>query len=51
LLGTIDGEGNNFAITVNGAKQRDLIAFTPDQMLQPVSITSNHPSSLNRGQR
>src|SRR5207244_9330755 len=29
------------------AKRRNLIVFTPDQMLQPLSITANQPSSLN----
>ena len=49
LAGTIDVDAGNYSISVDGAKLRNLLTFTPDQMLQPVSITSNQPSSLNKG--
>ncbi len=48
LEGTIDGEAGNYAISVSGAKRRNLIVFTPDNVLQPVSITANQLSSLSK---
>ena len=46
LEGTIDGDANNYSLTLSGAKLRNLILFTPDQVLKPLSITANQPSSL-----
>ena len=47
LEGTINGDSGNFAISVNGAKRRNLLVFTPDKVLQPVSITANQPQTLS----
>jgi hypothetical protein len=47
LEGTIDGDAGNYSISVNGAKRRNLMVFTPDRILQPLSITANNPSSLS----
>jgi hypothetical protein len=50
VRGTIGGINNNYSIGFGPAKQRDLLLFTPDQMLQPLSITGNQPSTLNKGE-
>ena len=47
--GTIAGDAGNYLISIGPAKRRNLLVFTPDQMLQPVSITAHQPSSLNKG--
>jgi len=48
IEGTITGGKGNYSIGLGPAKQRDLLMFTPDQMLQPASITANQPSTLNK---
>src|SRR5262249_52747573 len=47
--GTIAGDAGNYSISFAPAKQRNLLVFTPDQMLQPLWITANQPSTLNKG--
>jgi len=47
--GTIEGDTGNYSISIGPAKRRNLMVFTPDQMMQPLSISANQPSSLNRG--
>ena len=47
LEGTIDGDPGNYSISVHGAKRRNLIMFTPDKVLQPVSITANQPTTIS----
>ena len=49
VVGTIDQESNGYSISIGAAKQRNMIVFTPDQILSPVSITANQPSSLSNG--
>src|SRR6185369_7241923 len=47
LEGTIDTNNGNYSITVDGAKRRNLIVFTSDKVLQPLSITANQPSTIS----
>src|SRR5882724_6947505 len=47
LEGTIDGDAGSYSVSVNGAKRRNLIVFTPDKVLQPLSITASLPSSIS----
>jgi len=47
LQGTIDGDNNNYSISIDGAKRRNLLVFTPEQILQPLSIIANQPSTLS----
>ncbi len=47
LEGTIEGDSGNYSISVNGAKRRNLLVFTPDKVLQPLSITANNPGQLS----
>ena len=49
LEGSIDGENNAYSMSIGPAKRRNLIVFTPDQMLRPLSLTANQPSGLNMG--
>jgi len=47
--GTITGDSGNYSIGIGPAKMRNLLVFSADQMLQPLSITANQPSTLNKG--
>ena len=47
--GTVEGDTGNYSISIGPAKRRDLLVFTPDQMLQPLSMAANQPSALNKG--
>ena len=49
IEGKIDAEASNYSISFGPAKQHNLLVFTADRMLQPLSITANQPSTLNKG--
>ncbi|HZS46659.1 MAG TPA: choice-of-anchor Q domain-containing protein [Blastocatellia bacterium] len=46
--GTIGGESGDYSVSFGPAMQRNLLVFTPDQMMSPLSITANQPSTLNK---
>jgi hypothetical protein len=48
ITGTIDQESTGYSISIGPAKRRDLVVFTTDQMLSPLSISANQPSTLNK---
>jgi len=48
IEGTIAGESGNYSISIGPARRRNLLVCTSDQMLQPVSITANQPSTLDK---